>query len=787
MPLEKNHFYRFGSFRLDPAKRLLVRGHKSIPLMPKAFDTLLVLVENRDRMMGKEELMKSLWPDSFVEEANLAQNVAVLRKALGDSPEEHRYILTIPGRGYRFAARVNEEIEQEETDLLVESHSSSRVVLEESSIPGAQPRILTVFTNAFKPPRKWIVLVAAGAVLIAILLSRWAFHRTPPLGESDSVLISDFVNTTGEPIFDGSLKQALKVKLSESPYFTLTDDSKVRETLRLMGRSPDERVVLPMAREVCERSGGKVVIGGSILRLGNKYSIDLDATNCLTGASLTHQEIDAERQDHVLNRLGQIIPPLRQKLGESISSIQKFDTPIDQATTKSLAALKAFTSGEEKRAQGKEGESLPDYKLASELDPDFAMAYARLAAVSTSLNQVDLADEYLRKAFERREHISEKEKFYIQARYYSDTTRESDHEIETYRVWAEVYPHDFFPFNGLTSGYIEIGQPQKAIETGQQALRLNANHALPYASLARAFERASRFPEAKAICEKAIAEKVDSFWIHSVLYRIAFVESDGPAMQREVDWFTGKPQESAITYYQAKAALSLGDVRQSRQLFERARHLAEDKGRREQAIAIINGQAQFEADMGNTREARTLAELTLRNMPNSVRHTAFAALVLARSGDAHQAEILINEVSQRPVLGTAVNNVVFPCVRAAIDLDRKKPAIAIDALQPAAPYDLGTDSGGVTAYYRGLAYLQLNSGKEAAAQFQKITDNRGVVAVDIYWPLARLGLARAYAIGGDVDKARTTYRAFLAQWKNADPDLRPLKEAKAEYAKLSGQ
>jgi tetratricopeptide (TPR) repeat protein len=258
-------------------------------------------------------------------------------------------------------------------------------------------------------------------------------------------------------------------------------------------------------------------------------------------------------------------------------------------------------------------------------------------------------------------------------------------------------------------------------------------------------------------------------------------------MQREVDWFSGKPQESAFTYYQAKAALSLGDVRQSRELFERARHLAEDKGRREQAIAIINGQAQFEADMGNTREARALAELTLRSMPNSVRHKAFAALALARSGDGHQAEILINEVSQRPVLGTAVNNVVFPCVRAAIDLDRKKPAIAIEALQPSAPYDLGTDSGGVTAYYRGLAYLQLNSGKEAATQFQKITDNRGVVAVDVYWPLAHLGLARAYAIGGDVDRARTTYRAFLAQWKNADPDLRPLKEAKAEYAKLSGQ
>ena len=786
MPLEKNHFYRFGSFRLDPAKRLLLRGQKSVPLMPKAFDTLLVLVENRDRMVGKEELMKSLWPDSFVEEANLAQNVAVLRKTLGDSPEEHRYIVTIPGRGYRFAAKVNEDIE-EEADLVLERHSRSRVVLEESSDRSSRKKILAVFLNTLKHRRKWVVGGTVIAALLLVIVSRWTVHRAPPLSESDSILVSDFVNTTGEPIFDGPLKQALKVKLSESPYFSITDDSKVRETLRLMGRSPDERLVLPIAREVCERSGAKVVIGGSILRLGNKYAIGLDVTNCVTGASLSRQEIDSERKDQVLNRLGQIIPPLRRKLGESISSIQRFDTPIEQATTKSLSALKAFTSGEEKRAQGKEGESFPDYKLATELDPDFAMAYARLAAVSGSLNQVDLADEYLRKAFERREHISEKEKFYIQARYYSDTAREPDNEIETYKVWAEVYPHDFFPFNGLASGYIKIGQPEKAIEAGQQALRLNANHALPYASLARAFERASRFPEAKAICEKAIAEKVDSFWIHSVLYRIAFVNSDGPAMQRELEWFKGKPQESAFTYYEAKAALSLGEVRKSRQLFERARMLAEGRGGKEQAVAILNGQAQFEADLGNTREARTFAELALRSMPDSVRHKAFATLALARSGDVHRAETLINEVSQRPLLGTAVNNVVFPCIRAAIELDRKKPAVAIEALQPSVPYDLGTDSAGVTVYYRGLAYLQLNSGQEAAAQFQKISDNRGMVAVDIYWPLAHLGLARAYAMGGDVDKARETYREFLAQWKDADPDLRPLKEAKSEYARLSGQ
>jgi len=786
MSMEKNHFYRFGSFRLDPAKRLLLRGQKPVSLMPKAFDTLLVLLENRNRMVAKDELMKSLWPDSFVEEANLAQNVAVLRKALGDSPEQHRYILTIPGRGYRFAAKVNEEREEEaETDLVVERHSRSRVLVQESIERSEHPGILAGFASALKRRRYWVLAGATVAAFASVLAWRLTSRRPPPLGGSDSIVVSDFVNTTGEPIFDGPLKQALKVKLSESPYFSITDDSKIRETLHLMGRSPDERVVLPIAREVCERSGGKVVIGGSIVRLGSSYAVDLDATNCLNGASLTHQEIRADRQEQVLNRLGQIIAPLRRKLGESISSIERFDTPIDQATTNSLAALKAFTSGETKRAQGKESESLPDYKLATELDPDFAMAYARLAAVSGNLGQVDNADSYLRKAFERREHISEKEKFYIQVRYYEDTAREPVNEIQTCKLWSEVYPRDFLPFNCLANTYIVIGQPEKAIEPGQQALRLNASHALPYASLGRAYERTSRFPEAKAICEKAIAEKADSFWVHSLLYRIAFVESDGPAMQRELDWFGGKPQESVLTYYHAKAVLSLGEVRKSRQLFKRARQLAESKGRKEQAIAILNGQAQFEADMGNAREARTLAETTLRTMQNSVRHKAFATLAVARSGDSHRAETLIDEISQRPILGTAVNDVVFPCIRAAIALDKKKPATAIEALQPSAPYDLGSDSDGITAYYRGLAYLQLNSGKEAAAEFQKITDNRGVVSVDIYWPLAHLGLARAYAMSGDTDKAKRMYRELLAQWKDADRDLRPLLGARSEYAKLS--
>jgi tetratricopeptide (TPR) repeat protein len=413
------------------------------------------------------------------------------------------------------------------------------------------------------------------------------------------------------------------------------------------------------------------------------------------------------------------------------------------------------------------------------------MAYARLGVVYGNLDQRDLAGQYMVKAFERREHVSEREKFYIQAHYYADATKETEKAIETWKLWSEAYPHDFSPFNSLSTAYVEIGQLEKAIEAGQQALRVNASHALPYASLGRAYERATRFAEAKAICEKAITEKVDSSWTHQQLYRIAFVEGDEPTMQREIDWFMGKPQETSILYYRAKAALTLGQIRPSRELFERARALSLQQGRKETAVSIINGQAQFDAEMGIEKEALAMANLSLQMMPNSPRHNAFATLALARAGDSARAESLMNQLSKLPWLGTDVNNVVLPSIRAAIQLDRKNPAAAVEELRPAVPYDLGQASSGLTLYYRGLAYLELKSGKEAAAQFQKIVDNRGVVITDSYWPLAHLGLARAYAETGDTEKSLGQYREFLELWKNADPDLRILRQAKAEYATLS--
>jgi hypothetical protein len=295
-------------------------------------------------------------------------------------------------------------------------------------------------------------------VSVALAVAAVSVLRTwrPSINEGDLVLVSDFVNTTGEPIFDGSLKQAVTVKLAESPYFNIALDARTRQTLSLMGRSPDERVLPPIAREVCQREGAKVVVGGSIVGLGSKYVLGLDATNCLTGTSVAHQQIEAPNREQVLNKLAQVLTPLRSRLGESLGSIQRFDTPIEQATTKLLPALKAYTSGDEKRARGQEDESIPFYKMAIELDPDFAIAYARLGALYTNLQQRELADEYLRKAFVRREHISEREKFYIAAHYYVDSTQETHKAIETYILWTEVYPHDWIPFSNLSNEYVRI-------------------------------------------------------------------------------------------------------------------------------------------------------------------------------------------------------------------------------------------------------------------------------------------------------------------------------------------
>ncbi len=650
--------------------------------------------------------------------------------------------------------------------------------------------------------RRWVLLFAMAILVIAGFVIFLRKPQRPAVAENDAILISDFVNTTGDPIFDGTLKQAVTMKLAESPYFNILPESKVKEALALMGLSSDGHVVLPVVREVCQRAGGKVVVSGAIAAIGGKYIVNLQATNCLTGAGIVHEERDAQNRDRVLSSLGEMIPFLRQKLGETISSIQRFNTPIEQATTKSLAALKAYTSGDAQRAHGGNGVSF--YKMAIDLDPDFAIAYARLGAVYGNLADSALADEYLTKAFQRREHVSEREKFYITSHYYADSTRESDKAIETLSLWTQTYSHDWVAFNNLSAEAVKVGRLDDAVKAGQEALHLNPDNMYTFFTLSTAYVRASHFVEAKAVCDQAIASKRDSGDIHGTLFSVAFANGDEPEVQRQIDWFKINENPSpGFLDQQAWAAFSRGQVRKGRKLFESSRtaSLQQRNGSpvesRNYAAFTSANEAQLEMEIGNVRNAREKAELALQLMPSSIEVQSYAALVFAGLGDSTRATQLTNGLKSRFPLGTLLNNATLPSVQAMIEMKKKNYKGAVDVLNRSVPYDLGSHQDlpeGVTMYERGLAYLSLGSGEEAAAQFQKLIDNRGIITVSPYWALAHLGLARAHALkvvtsqGAAANAARTralgAYQEFLNLWKDADPDIPVLREAKAEYAKL---
>ena len=802
-----SRFLRFGVFELDLGARELRRNGLKVKLQDRPFEILSILLETPGEVVSREEFRRRIWPaDTFVDfDHSLNVSIKKLRDALGDVADNPRFIATAGSRGYRFIAPVGRATagagEQRASEGLPEDRTPSDNVVsgatgsardDHATRPSVIPHQVAINTPpapvTLTPfPQKNRRLLGGLSLAVAVVLTFLVVQRLrskPALNETDLILVTEFVNTTGEPVFDGAMKQALSVKLSESPFFNLAPDFRVRQTLGLMGRPPEERVVLPVARDICQRLGAKAAVAGSIMGLGSRYVLDLDAVNCLSGASLAHEQVTAQNKDEVLPALGQAIGSLRGKLGESLSSIQKFNTPIEQATTSSLAALKAYAEGDEKRAQGQELESIAAYKLAVELDPNFAIAYVRLGAVYARLQEPALADEYLRKGFERREHVSEREKLYIAAHYYADSTGDVPSAIQTYELWRQVYPRDWIPANNLGSTYTLVGRLDEAIEASQAALRLNPDHILPYYGLARAFIRSGRFAEGKAVCEKTIADKRDTTDIHGLLFVVGFAERDQAAMQRQADWAKGKPREGFMLMWQAWAATSLGQIHKAREIFQRAREAVLAEKMNEFASSITLDEAEFQVNLGNVSEARAALALAYRLAPIPQRGQADAAIVMARLGDHARTVEISEKLSKQFPLDTFINYVKLPEVRAAIAMDRKDPARAIEALKVAVPYDLGSPPDLMTFYYRGLAYLQQQSAKQAAAEFKKILDHQGIAATSPAIPLAQLGLARANALLGDAPASRREYEKLFALWNNADPDLAVLKDARREYARL---
>ncbi|MGA3165802.1 MAG: protein kinase [Terriglobia bacterium] len=657
--------------------------------------------------------------------------------------------------------------------------------------------------------KRWKVLVPVALILVAAAIGGALYFRSRQamtrLTDKDTIVLSDFDNKTGDSVFDDTLKQGLSVQLEQSPFLALVSDRKVNETLKLMGRPAGDRLTPEVTSEVCQRTGSKAMLAGSIAGLGSQYVIGLKAVNCNTGDVLAEAQEQALGKEAVLKALDAAAVSLRSKLGESLSSVQKYATPVEEATTPSLEALKAYSLGVKTFYAKAATAALPFYKRAVELDPNFAMAYAGMSVFYRDLREVGRAAENARKAYDLREKVSERERFFIEGNYYFVATGELEKAAQTYELWQQTYPRDAVPYRRL--GHISsLGNWEKALEEYREALRLEPNIVANYSNVGIAYTVLNRLEEAEAVYKQAEERKMVSEGLLQNRYWLAFLKGDAAQMAQLVSAAMGKPgTEDRLLATQAETEGWYGKLKNAHELTGRAMDSAQRNDAKESAAAYQVWSALREVEAGNREQARAEAYAALKLAPNrDVR--AAAALALARAGDTAGAEKLAAELDKAFPLGTLVQRYWLPTIRAGVALERKDPNRAIELLKAASTVELGGSSDLAPAYLRGEAYLMLHEGNAAAGEFQKFIDHRGLVVNFPWGALARLGLARAYALEAGVGaglvpapegrprgaplqqdslaKARAAYQDFLTIWKDADPDIPILKEAKGEYAKL---
>jgi eukaryotic-like serine/threonine-protein kinase len=793
MVTEPKVLYEFGPFRVDPEKQVLLREKHPVAISPKVFETLLILVRHSRQVVSKEDLMKELWPDAFVEEANLSQNIFMLRKVLGDTPEDRRYIVTLPGRGYRFAEQVR-TVTQDGDDVVIESRSRGEMVVEQAG--SAPSETLHALPISLDRKLSWKYLLPIGSVIALLVLAMAFFlHRRQPmvLGEKDSVLVSDFTNTTGDPVFDGTLRQGLAVQLEQSPLLSLVSEDRIQHALRLMGQPSDARLTPEIARQICERTASAAVLQGSVASMGSQYVLGLRATHCSTGEVLAEEQAQAARKEDVLNALSQIASKFRTQVGESLTTVEKYDTPLAEATTPSLEALKSYSRGLKVEASTGTADAIPFFKRAIEIDPKFAIAHAALGLMYGDRGESDLAAESTSKAYELRDRASDNERFFITAYYDGRATGNQEKAEQTCEAWAQAYPREMLP-HAFLSGFIYgvLGKKEKAVEEGKKAIQLSPDFAIAYSLLAQDYTTLDRLGEAENILQQASKRKLETpdYIVHR--YDIAFLKGDRAGMEREVALGQGNSgAEDWISDHQAFVLAYTGHLQEARGMSRHAADLAQQAAHGERAGLFETGAAIWEAFFGNTSAANRSATAALELAKD--REVEYgAAFALALAGDSSRSQALANDLEKRFPEDTSVRFNYLPVLRALLVLNHGEPAKAIELLQITVPYELATPRSKLQGFFgalypvyvRGEAYLAARQGAEAVIEFQKILDHRGIVVSDPIGALAHLQLGRALVLSGDKTKAKIAYQDFLTLWKDADPDIPILKQAKAEYAKL---
>ena len=673
---------------------------------------------------------------------------------------------------YQSAAEVRSDLKRLKRD----SESGMIAALTSSSASIRKPPAAARKLPGWLIPAVLVVIVAAG--LFAVLL-----RRGHALTEKDSILIADFVNTTADPVFDGTLKKALAVDLGQSPYLNVFPEQKIRQTLQFMGRSPGDRITADVGREICLRDGIKAMLTGSIDSVGGQYAISLEATNASSGDSLGRQQVQAERKEDVLNALHRAATKLRSQMGESLAMVQKYDMSLSQATTSSLEALKALSVGDAKHNMGDELGAIPSYQRAIELDPNFAMAYARLGTVYSNLDQTQMSEQNRQKAFELRDRASEREKLYIMSHYYADSGQ-LDKGITALELYRQTYPRDSIPYNNLAAIYNQLGQFDNALESAKRAVELDPDLASGYENTAMAYAGLNRLEEARATLNAGLQRKAASSSFHLMLAAVNWAEGKDAEVEKELQSASSRPDgELGALAFRSGLAMARGQVRQAREFTRRAED-AFDRLHLQGRAKMEAELAGFESFVGNKREAVSEANAALQSSQTlDVQWNAATALALADQGP--KALSIADEIQRTRPNDTIAQNVAVPTIRAATYLFPAKgvkadPAKAIDLENTAAVYARANTG---VLFGRGLAYRQAGRLAEAQQDFQKILEIK-THGPDPMVVAAQLELGRVYQLQGDAAKARIAYQNFLAAWKDADPDVPLLLQAKAEYAKL---
>jgi len=785
MELIQRRRYSFGDFSLDATTRVLTRDGVPIPLFPKCFDVLLYLVENPGRVITKDELLRGVWTDAFVEESNLSQNVSLLRKALDDRGNAPRYIVTIPGKGYQFAATLATQMFHAVAvgqDFRLRAVPERTVALVEEASYDEEPAAPHSISNRLPGGRlinKWKIATVS-AVVLAAAAGAWPAYthlrgRHALVGQSKLVL-AEFTGSPGDASLNGVLRGALAVDLRQSPYFTFLSQADVQDTLAQMGQPKNRALTADVAREVCQRNNAQAFVDGAIARLGRRYLITLEAIECTSGNELANGKKEVADSDALPAALDELAATLRRELGESTSSIKQFSTPLFAENTGSFEALKAYSEAKSLALAGQYLASIPLFERAIELDPKFAVAYLDLSTVYGNVRESGKAILNLKTAYALRDNAGEQDRLFIISRYHEAVTGDVWESVRNYRTWSEIYRTNPLPWGQLSGIYLDLGQPEQSVEFAKHALTLRVRGAEWYVFLARAELHAGRFREAQGVCRERLSQFASSGTFHSVCMQVDYALHDANGVKADIAWGQTNAEGTGVQLNAALMALAEGRIRSGQALVQQAGEAYRRQGLDRMSAFFTLASTRILAEEGLTETARLL----LKSVP-LVDGMVDPVVALAETGSAQQAAtILRQDLAQHPS-DTLWQLRKGPQIEAAILLAEHKPQQALDALEKGGQNDYGTFD---LPYLRGLASLDANAPDRAAVEFQKIVDHPGVDPLSYEYPLAFLGIARSRALLGQEGPSREAYTRFFSLWKNADADAPPLVSARKEYARL---